>query len=73
MDICKHQQIHNFCHPNAIMTLKEYLEDYASPETRAIGEKLIAKEVETLQNPDIKSTVEKDLVKISGGERNFKF
>ena len=73
MDICKQQQIHNFCHPNAIMTLKEYLEDYASPETRAIGEKLIAKEVETLQNPDIKSTVEKDLVKISGGERNFKF
>lgn len=73
MDICKHQQIHNFCHPNAIMTLKEYLEDYASPETREIGEKLIAKEVETLQNPEIKSIVEKDLVKISGGERNFKF
>ena len=55
------------------MTLKEYLEDYASPETREIGEKLIAKEVETLQNPEIKSIVEKDLVKISGGERNFKF
>lgn len=73
MEVCKSQQIHNFCHPNAIMTLKEYLEDYASPETRALGEKLIAKEVETLENQKIKDTVEKDLVKISSGERDFKF
>ena len=55
------------------MTLKEYLEDYASAETRAIGEKLIEEEIKKLENPDIKSTVEKDLVKIHSGERNFKF
>ena len=73
MEICKSQQIHNFCHPNAIMTLKEYLEDYASDETRKVGEKLIAKEVETLENPQIKLTVKEDLVKIHAGERDFKF
>ena len=37
MEICKEQKIHNFCHPNAIMTLKEYLEDYASTETKKVG------------------------------------
>lgn len=73
MEICKDQQIHNFCHPNAIMTLKEYLEDYASPETKAIGEKLIEREVQTLENQKIKETVEEDLVKIHNGERDFKF
>lgn len=73
MEICKEQQIHNFCHPNAIMTLKEYLEDYASPETKAIGEKLIEREVQTLENQKIKEIVEDDLVKIHNGERDFKF
>lgn len=73
MEICKDQQIHNFCHPNAIMTLKEYLEDYASPETRSVGEKLIAREVQTLENAKIKETVEEDLIKIHNGERDFKF
>lgn len=73
MEVCKNQQIHNFCHPNAIMTLKEYLEDYASPETKEVGEKLIAKEVETLENAKIKETVEEDLIKICAGERDFKF
>ena len=73
MEICKNQQIHNFCHPNAIMTLKEYLEDYASEETKKIGEALIAKELETLEHSDIKAIVEKDLVKIAHGERDFKF
>ena len=55
------------------MTLKEYLEDYASPETKAVGEKLIAHEVQTLENPKIKETVEEDLIKIHNGERDFKF
>ena len=73
MDICKSQQIHNFCQPNAIMTLKEYLEDYASDETKKVGEALIAKEVEKLQNENIKATVKEDLVKIHNGERDFTF
>lgn len=73
MEICKGQQIHNFCHPNAIMTLDEYLQDYASDETKKVGENLISKEVEALENPEIKAVVKKNLDKISNGERNFKF
>lgn len=73
MEICKGQQIHNFCHPNAIMTLDEYLQDYASDETKKVGENLILKEVEALENPEIKAVVKKNLDKISKGERNFKF
>lgn len=73
MEICKGQQIHNFCHPNAIMTLDEYLQDYASDETKKVGENLISKEVEALENPEIKAVVKKNLNKISKGERNFKF
>lgn len=73
MEICKGQQIHNFCHPNAIMTLDEYLQDYASDETKEVGENLISKEVEALENPEIKAVVKKNLDKISKGERNFKF
>ena len=71
MEICKSQQIQNFCHPNAIMTLKEYLEDYASDATRVVGEKLIAQEVETLGN--LKEKVSENLIKISGGTRDLKF
>lgn len=73
MEICKSQQIHNFCHPNAILTLKEYLEDYASPETKSVGEELIKKELETLQNTNIKQTVKEDLIKIESGGRDYKF
>lgn len=73
MEICKSQQIHNFCQPNAIMTLKEYLEDYASNETKAIGEKLISKEIELIKNEKIKQTVKENLKKIEQGERDFKF
>jgi len=71
MEICKKQQIHNFCQPNAIMTLKEYLEDYASEETKRVGEKLISQELENLSN--IKDKVIENLSKIEKGERNFKF
>ena len=73
MDICKSQQIHNYCQPNAIMTLKEYLEDYASDETKKVGEALIAQEVEKLQNANIQTAVKEDLVKIHNGERDFTF
>ena len=48
MELCKTKQIHNCCHPNALLTLQEYLCDYAKPETRVIGEELIAKEIKTL-------------------------
>ncbi len=73
MEICKQQQIHNFCQPNALLTLKEYLEDYASPETREIGYKLIEKEFQTLSDAKIKSEVAKNLVKIESGVRDLRF
>ena len=74
MEICKDKQIHNFCHPNAILTLKEYLEDYASPETKEVGEKLILKEQKTLECPEcIKLKVAEDLEKIEQGGRDYNF
>ena len=74
MEVCKQQQIHNFCHPNAIITLKEYLEDYASPETKVLGEKFIKKEMEILESGEkIKTAVAEDLVKIEHGGRDFRF
>ena len=73
MEICKQQQIHNFCQPNAILTLKEYLEDYASPETKEIGYKLIDKELQSLVDSKVKTTVEEDLVKIETGTRDLRF
>lgn len=74
MEICKEKQIHNFCHPNALITLKEFLEDYASPKTKEIGEKLIAKELDDIESPEIvkEKTVEY-LKKIEKGERDFRF
>lgn len=48
MELCKNKQIHNCCHPNALLTLQEYLTDYASPDTYQIGTELIAKELQTL-------------------------
>lgn len=50
MTLCKSGQILNCCHPNALMTLKEYLMDYASEETKAIGEALIAAELGKIPN-----------------------
>lgn len=74
MEICKDKQIHNFCHPNAILTLKEYLEDYASPETKEVGEKLILKEQKTLECPEcVKLKVVEDLEKIEQGGRDYNF
>lgn len=73
MAICKEQQIHNFCHPNAIMTLKEYLEDYASAETKKVGENLIKHELSTLENKTLECKVEQNLVSIEQGQRDFRF
>ena len=73
MSICKSKLIHNFCHPNAIMTLEEYLTDYASPATKKAGELLISKEIEKIENSKIKETVKNNINKIIQGERGFKF
>jgi 2-iminoacetate synthase len=74
MEICKDKQIHNFCHPNALITLKEFLEDYASEETKKVGEALIAKELPQLESSDIvKVKTAEYLKKIEQGERDFRF
>lgn len=72
MALCKSMQILNCCHPNALMTLKEYLMDYASPVTRVIGNDLIQKELPKITNDKVRQFVEKNLVKIENGERDFR-
>ena len=73
MSLCKTGQIHNCCLPNALMTLKEYLMDYAAPETVAVGEKLIAQQVEEIPNEKARSVVKERLEKIQQGQRDFRF
>ena len=73
MSLCKSQQILNCCHPNALMTLKEYLEDYAEPDTKEIGNILIEKEIDRIPNEKVKSIVRERLVKIENNERDFRF
>ncbi len=73
MSLCKSGQIQNCCLPNALMTLQEYLEDYASPETKEIGEKLIEKDIETIPNEKVKKIVLENLQNIKNGKRDFRF
>ena len=73
MSLCKAGQIHNCCLPNALMTLKEYLEDYASPETKATGEKVIAGQLQNIPNLKARSVVEQHLQEIEQGQRDFRF
>lgn len=73
MELCKNKQIHNCCHPNALLTLQEYLTDYASPATQKIGEEMIAREVATLA-PQTQATTNKWLEMIKSGKgRDFRF
>ena len=73
MSLCKSGQIQNCCHPNALMTLKEYLMDYASEDTRRIGEKLIAREIENVPRERIKEIAKRNLLEIENGKRDFRF
>lgn len=74
MSLCKSGQIQNCCHPNALMTLKEYLMDYASSETKAIGDRLIAKEVGNVPNEKARAVVLENLRLIEqNNRRDFRF
>ena len=74
MSLCKSGQIQNCCHPNALMTLKEYLMDYASPETKALGDKLIDKEVLKVPNEKARAVVIDNLRLIEqDNRRDFRF
>ncbi len=73
MSFCKSKQICNFCQPNALMTLQEYLEDYAAPETKAIGEKLIEEQLKTISNLRRRDVCKENLQRIKKGQRDFRF
>ena len=73
MSLCKSGQIQNCCHPNALMTLKEYLEDYASPETKKIGEALIQKELGNISKEKVREITVHHLQEIEKGNRDFRF
>ena len=73
MSLCKSGQIQNCCHPNALMTLKEYLEDYASPDTKKIGEALIQKELGNIPKEKVRETTVHHLQEIEKGNRDFRF
>ena len=73
MKLCKSGQIQNCCQPNALLTLKEYLIDYASPETKKIGEQLIKNELDNIPNEKVKSKCIELLDLIDKGDRDFKF
>ncbi|MCR5785364.1 MAG: [FeFe] hydrogenase H-cluster radical SAM maturase HydG [Eubacterium sp.] len=74
MALCKSKQILNCCHPNALMTLQEYLSDYASPETRAAGEKLIEANIPAVSNEKVRGLLIDHLNHIKAGDgRDFRF
>lgn len=73
MSLVKSGQIANCCQPNALMTLKEYLEDYASPETKALGEQVIQKELAHIGSDKVRQIVVRNLKEIEEGKRDFRF
>ena len=74
MSLCKSGKSLNCCHPNALMTLQEYLSDYAAPETKALGEALIERELERIPRERTKEITKKNLELIARGEgRDFRF
>lgn len=73
MSLLKSGQIVNCCQPNALMTLKEYLEDYAAPDTKKIGEELIAKEILNVPNEVVRNKAMEYLKELNDGRRDFRF
>ncbi len=74
MALCKNGQILNCCHPNALMTLAEYLVDYASPETREIGWEMIREELEKIPKEKVRQIAEDNIKAIrESNRRDFRF
>lgn len=73
MSLVKTGQIANCCAPNALMTLQEYLEDYASPKTRELGVRIIQEQMEKIPNPAIRRRALENLSAITQGKRDFRF
>ena len=73
MSLLKAGQISNCCQPNALMTLKEYLMDYASDKTREDGEKLIQRELDNVASDKVREITREYLKDIADGKRDFRF
>lgn len=73
MQLLKAGQIANCCQPNALLTLKEYLEDYASPDTKRRGEAVIAAELGRIPSEKVRRIAEQHLMKMQAGKRDFRF
>ena len=73
MSLVKSGQIANICQPNALMTLKEYLEDYATEETKEKGLKVIQDRLAKIPNETVRAKVEEHLHDLEGGMRDFRF
>lgn len=73
MKLVKSGQIANCCQPNALMTLKEYLMDYATPDVRAKGEKMIREEMMRVPNENVRRIATDNLAQIEKGIRDFRF
>ena len=74
MSLCKSGQMLNCCHPNGLMTLSEYLEDYASPETKELGYQVIQKELEKIPSEKVRAIAEKNIADIrQSNRRDFRF
>lgn len=71
MEIAKEGKVHTLCMPNAILTFKEYLLDYASPDTQAVGQKLIEQELDAIANPSLRNKVREMLSQIENGTRDL--
>ncbi len=74
MSLCKNGQILNCCHPNALMTLSEYLVDYASDKTKEIGFKMIEDELKKIPKEKVRKIAEENIKAIKeSSRRDFRF
>ena len=73
MSLVKAGQIRNCCLPNALMTLKEFAEDYASEDTKRLALSMIAREAESIPNDKVREIVFQHLHDMDGGMRDFRF
>ncbi|MBR6725741.1 MAG: [Clostridia bacterium] len=74
MSLCKTGQIQNCCHPNALMTLTEYLVDYASDETREVGFRMIEEQLKKVPNEKARGIAADNIEAIkNSNRRDFRF
>lgn len=72
MELCKSGQIQNFCQPNALLTLQEYLMDYSDEETANVGERLIRRELSNIPSEKTRIFIAEKIEKIKKGSRDFR-